>query len=358
MPLKNDEKNMKRKKWIWGLAIGAAIASGGVGGFFLLRGGSEPENTVAENTEEAMKALIENMITTSEGNREATEAVTEEIEGDSGGEEATTEADSGGKFTADASNGQAPGSPGWFVSTNANQNSTGKNGSSGENGGQAPGSSSATVMSSNGKDTGSKQGTSVETKSKEDNKPAGSTGGTNNTGSSTAPSGNQQGGGNNNNSSQTATSPSTSTGGTTNTDTGGGKNTVTTEPPKPVKEESTTQAHKHTWDEVYKTVHHKAVYETVTEEAWDEKVKAGRHAFCNGCDLDLTIAYGTPDCEEAGDHLSACNSGYHIRTIYDTIHHDAVTYQECVKEAYDEEVFDHLVCTGCGATAKSWAEVK
>ena len=121
---------------------------------------------------------------------------------------------------------------------------------------------------------------------------------------------------------------------------------------------TTATAHKHTWDEVYKTVHHKAVYETVTEEAWDEKVKAGRHAFCKGCGMDLTIAYGTPDCEEAGNHISDCPGGYVVKTVYDTIHHDPVTYQECVKEAYDEEVFDHLVCTGCGATAKSWAEVK
>ncbi|MBO6308916.1 MAG: hypothetical protein J6N70_08820, partial [Oribacterium sp.] len=289
MPVKNDEKNMKRKKWIWGLAIGATIASGGVGGFFLLRGGSEPENTVAENTEEAMKALLENMLTTSEDNREATEAVTEENEDDSGGVEATSEADPGGKFTANTSNGQAPGSPVGFVPTNVNQNGTGKNGSTGKNNGQAPGSSSATVTSSNGKDTGSKQGTSAETKPKEDNKPAGSTGGTGSTGSSTAPSGNQQGNGNNNNSSQAATSPSTSTGGTTNTDTGGGNNATTTEPPKPVKEEPTTQAHQHTWVDKYETVHHEAVYEDYTIPAYDEEVtEYVYHDFCKKCGLDLT----------------------------------------------------------------------
>ncbi|MBO6307726.1 MAG: hypothetical protein J6N70_02585 [Oribacterium sp.] len=121
---------------------------------------------------------------------------------------------------------------------------------------------------------------------------------------------------------------------------------------------TTATAHKHTWSEVYRTVHHDAEYETVTEDAWDEKVKAGRHAFCKGCGMDLTLAYGSPTSDNAVLHIAGCPGGYVVKTVYDTIHHDAVTYQECVKEAWDEEVLDHLECTGCGATAKSWAEVK
>ena len=343
---------------ISGFGGGVIVIGGGGYGIYSAVAPSDteepPTSIVAEveteNTEEAMKALIENMITTSEGNRETTEAVTEEIEDDSGGEEATTEADPGGKFTADASNGQAPGSPGGFVPTNANQNSTGKNGSSGENGGQAPGSSSATVTSSNGKDTGNKSSTSAETKPKEDNKPAGSTGGTSSTGSSTAPSGNQQGGGNNNNSSQTATSPSTSTGGTTNTDTGGGNNTATTEPPKPVKEEPTTQAHQHSWVDKYETVHHEAVYEDYTIPAYDEDVWVAEHCFCKKCGLDLTEAFGTVDCIEAATHVNDCGWGYKTGDVYETVHHEAESGKKLVKEAYDEKKFVDQVCTGCGMT--------
>lgn len=356
-------KNENSKKWI-ALGIGGAVViGGGIGGYALLSNGSdgdtvEPSTSIVaevetENTEEAMKALLENMLTTSEDNREATEAVTEENEDDSGGVEATSEADPGGKFQANASNGQAPGSPVGFVPTNVNQNGTGKNGSTGKNNGQAPGSSSATVTSSNGKDTGSKQGTSAETKPKEDNKPAGSTGGTSSTGSSTAPSGNQQGNGNNNNSSQAATSPSTSTGGTANTDTGGGNNATTTEPPKPVKEEPTTQAHQHTWVDKYETVHHEAVYEDYTIPAYDEEVtEYVEHSFCKGCGLDLTVAYGTADCDESTIHVVNCGAGWKTDwiPITKTIHHEAESGKKLVKEAYDEKKFVDQVCTGCGMT--------
>lgn len=350
--MKNENSKIS-KKWILGLGIGgAALIGGGIGGYALLSNGSggdteEPSTSIVaevetENTEEAMKELIEDMISSSTHESESTEAVTEKTteteEKSIGGEEVTSEADPGGAGSPKAA---LPNKQNGNVGS---QNSTGNS----------------------GKSTGSNGSTTVTPSATQNPGNPGSNG------STTASSGNPQSTGNNNGNpgNTAATTPPTNPGGTTttkpgnenkpgSTDTGSGNNntstggTENTEKPEPAPE-----VHKHTWSEVYRTVHHDAEYETVTEDAWDEKVKIGRHSFCKGCNLDLTETYGTADCEAAGDHMSACGGGYYITTVYDTIHHDAVTYEECVKEAWDEDVLDHLECIKCGETAASWADAK
>ena len=118
--------------------------------------------------------------------------------------------------------------------------------------------------------------------------------------------------------------------------------------------QSTTEstACQHSWKNVYKTVHHDAVYETTVVEAYDEKVPAGWHDFCKGCHMDLTIAYGSAACVEARDHISGCpgSNGYYTTQVFDIVHHDAETYTDCIKEAWDEQVLDYTVCSKCGET--------
>lgn len=115
----------------------------------------------------------------------------------------------------------------------------------------------------------------------------------------------------------------------------------------------TTEAPKtcqHAWKNVYKTVHHDAVYETVTVPAYDEQVVAGRHDFCKGCHMDLTLAYGTADCADARDHIDDCpgSNGYYTTAVYDYIHHEAETFTDCIEEAWDEQVIDYTICSKCG----------
>ena len=343
---KNDSRNSK--KWIWLAALILGLGtSAGIGWAVLRDGGSDPRAEETVSSEELTEDLTEEV--TASVAEAVTEVVTEAIT------EAVTEPDttaiteaekadqknsslfvvdaskitSGIKETGETTKGKTTGNAGTNGKTETGN--TGSTGSTGTGNGNTGGKTGNGGNGSTGTGNTGSTGTTGSTGS------TGSTGGTQSSGNSTAGSNTGSG----------------DSGGTIYIDfdeNGNGHAGTDGESAKP--------AHKHEWSEVYKTVHHDAVYETVTEEAWDEEVKVGKHSFCNGCGLDLTITYGTADCEAAGDHLSACNSGYHTAPVYDTIHHDAKTYEECVKEAWDEEVFDHVECLTCGATASSWAEAK
>ncbi|MCI6867279.1 MAG: DUF4214 domain-containing protein [Lachnospiraceae bacterium] len=110
----------------------------------------------------------------------------------------------------------------------------------------------------------------------------------------------------------------------------------------------TAEEHVHTWIDDVKTVHHEEEghYETVVvEEAYDEPVYEG-HYICNVCGIDITASG-----ELLGIHCIGCGSGYHVDDVQiDTIHHDAVTEQKWIvdKGAYDEQIPDGQICTGCG----------
>ena len=127
------------------------------------------------------------------------------------------------------------------------------------------------------------------------------------------------------------------------------------EPAKPSK-----PAHQHDWKTEYKTVHHEAQYKT--EPVYkDEIVYEDRPVYkwqaywtCNGCGARFNSD------QEAGEHvLFECGTGY-------TAHEEKVqtgteqvqvgtnkvqigTNQVLVKDAWDEQVPNGQVCTGCGA---------
>ena len=119
------------------------------------------------------------------------------------------------------------------------------------------------------------------------------------------------------------------------------------------------QDHTHTWEPVYKTVHHDAEIETLTildQAAYDEPVYSTRTVTKIGVN-DRTF-----DTKEEADayvqqQLSQGIGGstglVEVEEQYQsgTIHHDAITHQEqvVVKEAYDEEVLTGYTCS-CGQT--------
>lgn len=137
--------------------------------------------------------------------------------------------------------------------------------------------------------------------------------------------------------------------------------------------ERTTEAstecteHTHTWEAVYKTVHHEATYKEeqyVVREAWDEEIKES-FRVCNQCGksfrvLDWRLPDGNEDIQSQAyvdfiTHISECQgvgSSYHTESrVVDTIHHPAEygTRQVVDKPAWDEQVLDYYKCK-CGAT--------
>lgn len=135
---------------------------------------------------------------------------------------------------------------------------------------------------------------------------------------------------------------------------------------------STQTAHEHSWNPVYKTVHHDAVTESeqvwvVDKPAWDEPeftyvdvcliCEKGECDFCKKNGLNQ-VEYATYDemsehrfyCME---HGGKCNNSQTRKKIIGTIHHDEEGHYETktniIKEAYDEQVIDHYECD-CGAT--------
>lgn len=107
---------------------------------------------------------------------------------------------------------------------------------------------------------------------------------------------------------------------------------------------SDSTEHQHSWQPVYKTVHHdeKGHYETVVvQAAWDEP-EYESHAVCAGCGAWI---------ENNLDHMYECGYGYSVQEFPtgNTIHHDEVTEQRWVVDtpAYDEQVIAGYKCS-CG----------
>lgn len=116
---------------------------------------------------------------------------------------------------------------------------------------------------------------------------------------------------------------------------------------------SSKPVHQHTWvdhtatKKVPRTVHHDAVYETVTIPA------VTKHQIqCLGCgqwfdSLDELTGHQLYDTD------GAC-SGYDAHGVRDVVITPAHTEQKLVKEAYDETVYDtqtyvdYQYCSGCG----------
>ncbi len=142
--------------------------------------------------------------------------------------------------------------------------------------------------------------------------------------------------------------------------------TVHSENKNDVKKE-VSKDHTHTWEPVYKTVHHKEVKETQTvvdQEAYDEPVYETRTVYkqqviisdkTTGQVLYQGDSNGVPDSVKSLDP-STVNQGSSfpekVEEKYQTgtIHHDAVTHQEevVVQEAYDEQVLKGYKCSECG----------
>lgn len=133
--------------------------------------------------------------------------------------------------------------------------------------------------------------------------------------------------------------------------------------------ERTTEAstecteHTHTWEAVYKTIHHEATYKDeqyVVREAWDENVTESFY-ICNQCGRAFRckeVESGDPSSPasvEFNTHIATCQgvgSSYHVESrVVDTIHHPAEygTRQVVDKPAWDEQVLDYYKCK-CGAT--------
>ena len=127
------------------------------------------------------------------------------------------------------------------------------------------------------------------------------------------------------------------------------------EPAKPSK-----PAHQHDWQPVYTTVHHEAQYRN--EPVYkDEIVYEDRPVYkwqaywtCNGCGARFNSD------QEAGEHvLMICGTGYtaHKEKVQTGTEQVQVgtnrvqvgTNPVLVKEAWDEQVPNGQVCTGCGA---------
>lgn len=111
-------------------------------------------------------------------------------------------------------------------------------------------------------------------------------------------------------------------------------------------------AHTHSWEPVYKTVHHdeEGHSETVVvEEAWDEPIYETQYV-CNGCgkafgkDLTSLIVH---IAEVHDDEASYGSAPVQVGTK----HHDAVTEQRWVvdQSAWDEQVVTGYKCS-CGET--------
>lgn len=137
------------------------------------------------------------------------------------------------------------------------------------------------------------------------------------------------------------------------------KPATTEEPSKPDK----PAEHVHIWRDV--TKHHDAVTHTDTKrvlvkEAWDEEVTTTEyHDFCDGCEIDLTIKYGSPDNEDFITHILNCQGGssYYGYPVSITTkkHHDPIYENQTVtitdKPAWDEYLYSE--CTICGVIQKN-----
>ena len=139
---------------------------------------------------------------------------------------------------------------------------------------------------------------------------------------------------------------------------------VPTETPKP--------SHAHNWVQQYKTVHHDAVTQQVwivDQAAWDEPVYEERPVYetygvdiCNVCGADCTGNIGGHGETHIDWDTMENPFSYHYEerqrqvgteTVQvGTTHHEEVGHWETqtVTAAYDEQVPDGYVCSGCGVT--------
>ena len=119
-------------------------------------------------------------------------------------------------------------------------------------------------------------------------------------------------------------------------------------------------SHTHTWVNVTKTVNHPAVthqedvYENrqvKVKDAWDEKVKTGAVQECRQC------GYRTTDPDAMGEHMLENGHSCHTVYTYETVHHDAVYETQRVKvgtrtvtdrAAWTETAVIGQKCSSCG----------
>ena len=125
-------------------------------------------------------------------------------------------------------------------------------------------------------------------------------------------------------------------------------------PSKPAETKPSKPAHQHTWvdhtatKQVPRTVHHDAVYETVTIPAvtkWQRRCEGCGQWFDSLDDLAYH-AFTSPVNAECG-----CTADSGVREVVITPAH---TEQKLVKDAWDETVYDtqtyvdYQYCSGCG----------
>ena len=119
-------------------------------------------------------------------------------------------------------------------------------------------------------------------------------------------------------------------------------------------------SHTHTWVNVTKTVNHPAVthqedvYENrqvKVKDAWDEKVYVKTEQICRQC------GFRTSNPDEMDEHMLENGHSCHSQDIYKTVHHDAVYETQRVKTgtktvvdkaAWTETVVIGQKCSSCG----------
>ena len=119
-------------------------------------------------------------------------------------------------------------------------------------------------------------------------------------------------------------------------------------------------SHTHTWVNITKTVNHPAVthqedvYENrqvKVKDACDERVKTGSVSHCSQC------SYQTSNQDDMDMHMLETGHSCHIEYIYKTVHHDAVYETQRVKvgtrtvtdkAAWIETVVVGQKCSSCG----------
>ena len=128
----------------------------------------------------------------------------------------------------------------------------------------------------------------------------------------------------------------------------------------------------HKWKKVkkwHKPVTHKETKKVLVKESWDEEVTTKEmHWFCNGCEIDLTVTFGSQDNEDFSKHVLECQGGTSYYSypvaVTKTVHHDAV-YKDQEVTVTDKEGYWEVTgykCSLCGATKKvhqhNWVAVK
>ena len=136
--------------------------------------------------------------------------------------------------------------------------------------------------------------------------------------------------------------------------------------------EPTTTRHTHSWQAVYRTVHHNAqthnekkqvgtVEYTECNHNGDlffslttEYADTGFYQVCKLSNGDLVFETNKEDEKKEISYfmnlmnISAEDETYAFATRVEEVSND-VTVTD--REAYDEEIFDHYICTGCGQTS-------